>query len=678
VQAHQRIDSTVGGRREQRAKGEHQVNCICAVIQRSSNTRFKTLNNCYHFKDPLHTIMATFTVDPAAARRHRRRQQQEDTNHGDAMTSSSSILMRYMRMSSTLALLAVVTSNRPMDTSNLEPITKTVEFGLHYLKNAALPFLAEHIPSTSNGKDKDTPPANGNLGQWMELIGFGASTKRDGSSKPKDHANLVKRTASKKTLDLSTGSKSAAEQFLDFFENVGRGTVHSAIQLIDPLFIDPFLILLGFKEKDAVPDETLNTARECSYVEYRKTASGNTSEIFPAFLTTNHTLWSDTCTGSSVNNNSNNNLRASHKSTVRKLVDKVFMSTPRLLTIVNLILCLTCLAHSWVAHFFVGKYHPQNNTNSNNRSGVRSRGSSTVDFQCTSEYAIRLVGGYVLFKLVLISSVLSPLHTLDVLILMSWYTSLCFQRSLAYMAHKNLGRAMSTMAMMQQQQAHSGGGIAVESEAQRQAEQQQQGILQLLVLAIGCAMMSGCGCIILFSKAAGGWPMVALLLMDSVILCLDILRYLATYAQGIVFEKAYRDCVHELEERQMLESFVGEESSPSELESLPDFSSSQDDIDGEAGQEGSNNNELDQLEEEIEQVEKNHHLCTARFENATLALEIISCLASACHFGHIWHLHGLRFGLVDSVILLHLHSALSTIRTKVSSICSALAFVFCL
>jgi hypothetical protein len=383
-----------------------------------------------------------------------------------------------------------------------------------------------------------------------------------------------------------------------------------------------------------------------------------------------------------------------------ELMDKVITSKPRLVTFVNLILSLCVVTHAAIAGYFLGDseaasadrggaparadggtvgYFPPTDYYSNNAfdhqpfagRGEGGRRRSPADPYQThitsSTYALRTVGGYLLFKLLLISSVLSPLHTLDVLILLTWFTVLCFQRSLAYMAHMNLNRLM----MQQMGVTHSQQSYQQRPHLKR--DNAASGILHLLLFVLGLTFFSGSGWVMFFYKA--GIPMVLLLLMDSAILILDIIRYIFIYVQGIILEGSYQARMNELEEIQLQQSYESEdEDSQQKYDNVPaevprrqqqeqsSHAKSQVSIlrKSKQGQIGASS-----VENEIERAEIQQAFYSNILQTIIFTLELFSSMVTAFHFLHIWYLHGLSFGLVDAILLLHLQSSVSGVIRKV-------------
>jgi len=376
-----------------------------------------------------------------------------------------------------------------------------------------------------------------------------------------------------------------------------------------------------------------------------------------------------------------------------ELMDKVISSKLRLVIFVNLILSVCLVTHVAIASYFLGDsreaasdirgsltqrvdggtvgFFPPTDYYSNNafdhqpfggRGGGRRRPPTELHHMTSSTYALRIVCGYLLFKLLLISSVLSPLHTLDVLILLTWFTVLCFQRSLAYMAHMNLNRLM----MQQTSVTHN------QQRTSKKSNNAATGILQLLLIVLCLTFSSGFGWVMFFYKA--GIPMVILLLMDSAILIIDIVRYIVIYVQGIILEGSYQARINELEEIQLQQS-CGSVDADDSIQTGHSYGQQQDQVSQnnsqikikpikEKGQNGANS-----VEKDIERAEIRQAFFSSVLQSIIFTLELLSSMVTAFHFLHIWYLHGLSFGLVDAILLLHLQSSVSGVVRKVRHEC---------
>jgi len=227
---------------------------------------------------------------------------------------------------------------------------------------------------------------------------------------------------------------------------------------------------------------------------------------------------------------------------VTVLLDKVLTSNMRLLAIANALLCLTYVMHQHISQWFLGH----------------------------SNDASAKIGGYLLFKLLLISAVVAP-DTLDLLILLSWYTMLSFLRSLAQLCEQSHRDRIQA-------------GLVPPNHP---------GIWQLLVLVLCCDFAAAAVCVALFHGA--GLGMVLLLTCDCVLLALDVIHQLFSYMQSSTM-----------------------------------------------------------------------YLRVSVLEGVMYGIQILSQLLTIAHFLHIWAYHGLQLSLIDGVLALHVHHAMSTLFAQMS------------
>ena len=312
-----------------------------------------------------------------------------------------------------------------------------------------------------------------------------------------------------------------------------------------------------------------------------------------------------------------------------KIVDKILTSTPRIFTIINLLLAVTYLTHSIVANFFLGEATIMATDMTENELGVEDAtlmsmgvGASASDRMHRS--GRERLGGYLLFKLLLITAVVEP-DTLDLLILLTWYTLLAFLRSLSYLA-----------------------GITTAHTA-ASGQSPHRGVLKLLIAVLICNMSAATTCAALFHDAGIG--MLILLTCDCGLLALDVFTHLARYAQQILDEK-HQNQLTAIENRQI------------EIH------------EGRRTEIGSNNSEVEldeearlqsrRLDHEMEIKDALHARRLSLLEYTAFILELFALLVTIFHFIHVWVLHGVTFNLVDGVLALHLHSAVSAFGKKVA------------
>ena len=291
------------------------------------------------------------------------------------------------------------------------------------------------------------------------------------------------------------------------------------------------------------------------------------------------------------------------------------------------------------------------------------------------------LGGYLLFKLLLISAVVEP-DTLDLLILLSWYTLLGSLRSLSSVA-----------------------GSAAAHSAQS-GRPPPPGVLRLLLAVLACDVAAAASCAALFRGA--GWGMVLLLTCDCALLGGDALCHVARYTGAAMEERRARRA-EEIETMQLglharrragagVMATVGdgaEEAVYRDGEGEGNNDANNDPVAGdgsagaaEAGMENGTEDpveaedsgidaqaelEMDDIEEEshrldqqLEASEAQHASRLSRLDDAAFVLELWSHVLTILHFLHIWSLHGFSFGLVDGVLGLHLHSAVTSAGRKIA------------
>eukprot|EP00986_Skeletonema_menzelii_P009238 scaffold4151_cov137-Skeletonema_menzelii.AAC.10 len=203
-------------------------------------------------------------------------------------------------------------------------------------------------------------------------------------------------------------------------------------------------------------------------------------------------------------------------SSAGSLAEKILSSTPRLIAIANLLLALVYLIHAAIADLFLG---PSNVTQSRQRGEQQG---NAVDDQTRRQRRMgrEKLGGYLLFKLLLISSVLDP-GTDDLLILFSWYMVLSFLRSLTHLAGSTANRVS------------------------RSGQPPRPGTLRLLMAVFICDVIAAAGCIVLFRGA--GWHLLLLLTCDCALVAADTMAHIVKYF-GLTMEERHRSQISSTEE----------------------------------------------------------------------------------------------------------------------------------
>jgi hypothetical protein len=359
--------------------------------------------------------------------------------------------------------------------------------------------------------------------------------------------------------------------------------------------------------------------------------------------------------------------------TVTDLLDKILTSTVRLLAIANWLLAVTYQLHTAVAVWFLGgasgnnsgngtsdngrnRRRPQhgdnvaaaaaaengggtnhqrheqtnnNNVNNNNNNNMGPPPANNSNSNSNNNARTERLGGFLLFKLLLISAVVAP-DTLDLLILLSWYTLLSFLRSLALLC---AGRTELTV-----QAGHA--PVA--------------GVLHLLIAVLVTDCIAAAVCVALFHGA--GWGMVVLLTTDCVQLAVDCVVFILQHAT-VVLEAQHVVAVQVVEDERLTLLQQQRNESREERTSL---------------REHHDNDELlhrpdtRRLERRVEILEKLHARRTAILDTTIFSLQLLTHALTVGHFLHIWSLHGVQFTLIDGVLALHLHSALSSACKKIA------------
>jgi hypothetical protein len=348
------------------------------------------------------------------------------------------------------------------------------------------------------------------------------------------------------------------------------------------------------------------------------------------------------------------------------IIDKILTSTVRLLLVANFMVAMTYLLHSAVASWFLG-HNAQGQPRQGN-SGASAGGAGTLqqqqqplppglvmDWSASSASSRERLGGFLVFKLLLISAVVAP-DTLDLLILLTWYTWLSCLRSLDHLAH-----AMTTNL------------VAL-------GHPPPAGAVQLLFLVLGCDILAAAFCVALFHAA--GWSMVLLLTCDCALLGADVLSHILKYLQ-FSLEDNHTTATRRLESRQLelhqvLNNRGNSISSDNEEQASNGYSPQEDSSDYEENVEddfleraaasmthSEVQHESRRLDRRMEGLELMHSRRLSFLDGIMFALDLICQMLTVAHFGHIWSLHGVQFTLIDGVLALHLHSAISSVCKKI-------------
>jgi Ring finger domain/CUE domain len=312
-------------------------------------------------------------------------------------------------------------------------------------------------------------------------------------------------------------------------------------------------------------------------------------------------------------------LNFNSENTITSLIDKVLTSTVRLLLIANWLVALTLMLHAAVAELFLGPTSALpgagngSNTNAHATDPTRdpwtaAPGPAIGGGGSSNQPSRDRVSGFLVFKLLLLSAVVTP-DTLDLLILLSWFTALAFLRSL--------------VALSAQQN----------DAAQAAGQMPAPGVLRLLLAVLCCDCMAATVCATLFHKAGIG--MVLLLTCDCALLAIDSVQLILLNLQ-LVWEVQNTDRLRAIEDQQL------------EAHQHRDLQASA------------------RLDREMEVLEQQNLRKLSILDSTAFGLLILSDLLTVAHFIHIWTLHGLQFTLIDGVLVLHLHSGISSLSKNIS------------
>ena len=396
-------------------------------------------------------------------------------------------------------------------------------------------------------------------------------------------------------------------------------------------------------------------------------------------------------------------LRNPSATTATDLIDKVLTSTPRLLAVANFLLAMTYVMHTAVAAWFLGSpigasmMGPTGTAmaglnggmrgTANPGTGVPPPGAAVADWG-TSSGARERMGGFLVFKLLLISAVVAP-DTLDLLILLTWYTLLSCLRSLDHLCQ------------------------ATTTHTSASGQTPRSGVLRLLLLVLGTDLVAAASCVALFHAA--GWGMVLLLTCDCAILAVDLASHMLQHV-SCVLEDTHTQQIASLEARQLqlhsannnssmptagdtvgASSVESEESVVVGQERLVEGGPGEDPLAGSIEVSPSNSAEMQprqhsgdnpedqhrrrqrqeaqrssvhqesrQLDRRMEVLELVHSRRLGILDTSMFVLQLVSHILTVAHFLHIWSLHGVQFTLIDGVLALHLHSALSSACKKIA------------
>jgi hypothetical protein len=346
------------------------------------------------------------------------------------------------------------------------------------------------------------------------------------------------------------------------------------------------------------------------------------------------------------------------------LLDKVLTSTLRLLALANLLLSWTYILHSAVADWFLDPAHYVGGAGVNTHpAGMAGLNNAFIDgiepgttadafpLRADSNHhhhhshrhhhhqpPNRLLGGFLLIKMLLVSAIVSP-DTLDWMILLSWYTLLSFLRSLS----RTCSNVTQRTGMLSW------------------THPPPSGVWQLLLVVLACDILAAAVCVALFHGA--GLAMVMLLTCDCALLGVETITHLLEYVvQWLESHHAHQ--VQALEDEQ--QQPVAHDEAPAA-------------VGGGAAPLGWGPIDPDVINapppsplrldparaQRLELLEQQHSRRLQFLESTIFALQLLVQLLTCAHFSHIWFLHGVQFTLIDGVLALHLHSAVTLAGKKI-------------
>lgn len=348
------------------------------------------------------------------------------------------------------------------------------------------------------------------------------------------------------------------------------------------------------------------------------------------------------------------------------IIEKILTSTPRLLAIANFMLAMTYLVHSAIAAWFLGDHSAVSSAIPGSPPNLGA--PSSADWSSPTR---ERMGGFLVFKLLLISAVVAP-DTLDLLILLTWYTTLSCLRSLDHLAH------------------------ATTTHLSALGQPPKAGVLKLLILVLVGDILAAASCVALFHSA--GLGMVLLLTCDCALLASDVLSHIIKHFT-CALEDLHSQTISSLEARQIqlhnqMNNNSNHDGSSTSVRSLVSSTEQQDDPDEQNRNEdhaviplgdvdtvddgvetyqrrrSSSPDDIQQesrrLDQRMEVLELAHSRRLSIMDNAMFALDLICHALTVAHFCHIWSLHGVQFTLIDGVLALHLHAAISSACKKIA------------
>ena len=338
--------------------------------------------------------------------------------------------------------------------------------------------------------------------------------------------------------------------------------------------------------------------------------------------------------------------------TPTEIIDNILTSIPRLLAIANFMLTMTYLLHFAIASWFLDE-HGTMSTPTAGRGTTGSQGAGDW-----ASPARERIGGFLVFKLLLISAVVAP-DTFDLLILLTWYTTLSCLRSLNHLANERTTHLNSL------------------------GQPPRSGVLNLLLLVLVGDVVAAASCVALFHAA--GWGMVMLLTCDCITLAAQVISHILKYFTCLL-EDVHSQTIQSLEARQLgLHNSISNQGQhqqgDSNVEDLEHFNHHT--LEDAADEDHEHYTQVEehtrhtlpageaweqsrQLDRRMESLELAHARRLSIMDNFIFSLDLLYHVLSVTHFCHIWSLHGVQFTLIDAVLALHLHASISSACRKIA------------
>lgn len=184
-------------------------------------------------------------------------------------------------------------------------------------------------------------------------------------------------------------------------------------------------------------------------------------------------------------------------------------------------------------------------------------------------------------------------------------------------------------------------------------------VLQLLLLVLLCDIVVAACCVALFH--AKGWGIVLLLTSDCALLAADILSHILKHISAVV-EDRHSQIIQSLEARQLQMHGNLQQREEEEEADIDNENRTIDNARPTSPFEIQEESRRLDLQMEVLDLANTRRLSI--LDTAMFALEVLCHLLTIAHFCHIWSLHGLQFTLIDGVLALHLHSAISSTCKK--------------